>query len=142
MKKKFAIKKVHIKGGVLGGGIGAILASLFLFRGMSGFLIAIGGFVGIYVVRKQIKLSYLEGMKIGLISALTAFLYMFLRLELDVITAKNEILKHGIEAYIEKHNITGVTDLQVFEDQILNYAHLNSVLWTLPVLVIMLTGTW
>ena len=142
MKNKFKIKRVHIKGGLLGGGIGAILASIFLFSGILFFLISAGGFVGIYIVRKQIRLSYLEGLKIGLISALTAFLYMFFLLARSVSAAKNEILEQGIEAYIENHNITGVTDMQVLEDQILNYTHLGLVLQVLPVFIIMLTGTW
>ncbi|MCK4247654.1 MAG: hypothetical protein KAT49_06560 [Methanomicrobia archaeon] len=141
MKKKFAIKKVHIKGGVLGGGIGAILASLFLAMSPMMFLIAIGGFVAIYVVRKEIKLSYLEGMKIGLISALIASLYALLLLERTAIAAKKEILEQGIEAFMENHNITWATEQQVF-DAYVTHTHGIPIQWTLTVFIIMLTGTW
>jgi hypothetical protein len=141
MKKKFAIKKVHIKGGVLGGGIGAILASLFIFSGPLLFSIAIGGFVAIYVVRKEIKLSYLEGIKIGLISAIIPTVYMFFILERSVKYVRDYILEHGVEAYMMDHNAT-LIDPQTFEDAILNHPHTGPIQWTLTVFIIMLTGTW
>lgn len=73
MKKKFKIKVVHIKGGLWGGVVGTVF--VFLSGLLPPILILIGGFFGVFIVRKEIKLTYLEGLKIGLISAAVASLY-------------------------------------------------------------------
>lgn len=141
MKKKFAIKKVHIKGGLLGGGIGAILAYFFLFSGILMLLIAIGGFVAIYIVRKEIKLSYLEGIKIGLISSSVSTLYIFFIVERSLRSTRDYILEHGIEKYIVDYNAT-IPDPQAFEEMIVSHLHVYSAQLALTVFIIVLTGTW
>ena len=73
MKKKFKIKAVHIKGGLWGGAIGTVF--VLLSGLLPPILILIGGFFGVFIVRKEIKLTYLEGLKIGLISGAVASLY-------------------------------------------------------------------
>ena len=71
--KRFKIKAVHVKGGIWGGAIGTVFV---LLAGMlSPILIVLGGFFGIFIVRKEIRLKYTDGLKIGLISATVASLY-------------------------------------------------------------------
>jgi len=73
MKKKFKIKVVHIKGGLWGGVVGTFF--VLLSGLLPPIMILIGGFFGVFIVRKQIKLTYPEGLKIGLISGAVASLY-------------------------------------------------------------------
>ena len=52
MKKKFKVKAAHIKGGLWGGAVGTFF--VFLSGLLPPMLIVVGGFVGIFVVRKEI----------------------------------------------------------------------------------------
>ena len=142
MKKKFKIKVAHIKGGVLGGVIGAIFVFLYLYLKIpySFNLVVIGGFVGIFVVRKEIKLSYLEGLKIGLISALTTSFYALIFIERQMNAAKEYIMKYGVEEYIRNFNIN-VADSQKFEDLIINHTHSIPIQITLMTFLFMMIGT-
>jgi len=71
--KKFKIKAVHVKGGLWGGAIGTVF--VLLAGLLSSILIVLGGFFGIFIVRKECyRMSY--PWNSSFINAAVVFIYM------------------------------------------------------------------
>ncbi|MEA1993157.1 MAG: hypothetical protein U9N35_02000 [Euryarchaeota archaeon] len=78
--KKFEL--AHIKAGMWGGIVGMVF--VFLAGVLHTLLIMIGGFIGVFLVRKKVRVGWIEGLKVGVISAvITSFYSVFLFYRLD-----------------------------------------------------------
>ncbi len=134
-------KKVHLKGGLWGAAAGLFCVFLWFYVGLPSFLVVLGGVVGVFAVRKEIRLNNVEGLKIGIISAVPPALYVLFVLVKGASDIKAYILKHGVEEYIEKYNLT-VEDVQVFEKNVLEHTYTGAFQWALMVFILILTGAW
>lgn len=73
LRKAKKVELVHIKAGMWGGLLGMLF--LFLSGLLTPFLVMAGGFVGVFLVRKKVRMGWIEGLKVGCISAVITSLY-------------------------------------------------------------------
>jgi asparagine N-glycosylation enzyme membrane subunit Stt3 len=136
-----AINKIHLKGVLWGGAVALLCVMIWMYVGMPYFLVVVGGFISIYVIKDEITVGYIETLKVGGLTAVIPAAYILFILSKVMKDAKEYILEHGIEKYISENSITDI-DPQSLEDQIVNHTYSLPLQLALIIFILTLTGAW